>query len=177
MKITIWQLFKDALFQPKKHAAYRLLSIGKIMQYLLVLASLITVISFIQFSLGFGQQQHTIEGFSEFMANIQWLLYPLSFIFLFIMNTSMLMIRVSIYAALALVLLNLFKRRGEYRMLWRTAALSMTLGYLVSTILSFFSYTSFWIAAGSAFITLCYLYFAIQKYPKQPNSKIIVPNN
>ncbi|MBQ0140345.1 MAG: DUF1189 family protein [Kurthia sp.] len=174
--MTIWQLFKDALLHPKKHAAYRLLPIGKVIQYLFLLSTIITLISFTQFTLGFGEQTNSIEGLAQYIDGIEWLLYPLSLIFLFIMNTSLLFIRVSIYAAIGLLFIYFLHRRGEYRMLWRTATFSMTLGFLLSTILSFFNLTSLWISFISAIITLVYLYIALKKYPKQPKEKLIVPN-
>lgn len=176
MKITYWQLLKDALLHPKKHAAYRLLPIGKLIQYLFLLSIIITIISFIQFALGFNQQANSIEGLQQYIGGIQWLMYPLSFLFLFIMNTSLLFIRVSIYAAVGLIFIHLLHRRGEYRMLWRTATFSMTCGFLFSTCLSFFNLTSPWISLISAGITIFYLSIATQKYPKKPKEKLSVPN-
>lgn len=172
MQITHWQLLKDALLYPKKHAAYRLLPIGKIIQYIFLLSTIITIISFIQFVLGFSE----IEGLQQYIGEIKWLLYPLSLLFLVTMNTALLFIRISIYAAIGILIIHLLHRRGEYRMLWRTATFSMTCGFLVSAILSFFNITSLWVSFSSALITLLYLYIAIQKYPKQPKKNLVVPN-
>ncbi len=43
------QLFIDSLINPKKLAAYRILSIGKVIQYVFILITLVTAFSFGQF--------------------------------------------------------------------------------------------------------------------------------
>lgn len=174
MKIPLRKLYIDAIFHPKKHAAYRLLSIGRTIQFLFSLVLFITVCAFIKFSFALGDQNDMIEGMSTYMNDIQWLLYPLAFIFLFIINTALLFIRVSFYAAVGLLLLKILSRRGEYRMLWRTASFSITLAFLLTTILSYFLPSSPILTLGGFAVTVLYLFIAIKKYPVQPKAKLNV---
>lgn len=175
MKIPHWRLLIDALIHPQKHAAYRLLPIGKTMQFLFLLIFFISIGTFINFTLNLGEQNSSLEGMTPYISEIKWLLYPLAFIILFTFNTALLFIRVSFYAAIGLLLLKMIARRGEYRMLWRTATFSTTLGYLVTSILSFFIPSAMWITLLGFMLTLIYLWVAIRKYPKQPKPKISVP--
>lgn len=175
MKIPQWRLLIDALIHPKKHAAYRLLPIGKTMQFLFLLIFFISIGTFINFTFNLDEQNSTLEGMAPYISEIKWLLYPLAFIFLFIFNTALLFIRVSFYAAVGLLLLKVTERRGEYRMLWRTATFSTTLGYLLTSTLSFFLPSAMWITLLGFLITMTYLWIAIRKYPKQPKTKINVP--
>ncbi|GEK33936.1 DUF1189 family protein [Kurthia sibirica] len=171
MKITHYRLFLDSLLHPKKHAAFRLLSIGKLIQFLFLIALLISIPASIQFIEGLSTQKAATEGLSSFLHAINWLLYPLSFLFIIIFNITILFIQASLYALLALCLLKFFQRRGEYRMLWRTAAFSMILGVLLSTVLSFFFTDQLAFHLLAIAITTIYLLIAIQKYPKQATAK------
>lgn len=174
MKTSFFQLFKDALYHPKKHAAYRLLSIGKTIQYLFILITIVTICSFIKFTFSLGNEADTLHEITPYLNDIKWLLYPLAFLFLFIMNTAFLFIRVSFYAFIGLFLLKLLQRRGEYRMLWRTATFSMSLGYLLTTGLSFFLPSTFWLTLLGFVLTVSYLVIAVRKYPVQPKVKTSV---
>lgn len=177
MNISHRKLFLDALFSPKKHGAYRLLPIGKVIQFTFLLTFLMTILSFFGFSNGFSVEQNQLIGFENYFNSIKWLLYPLSFITLWISIIVLFYVQISIYAGIALMYIVYTNRRGEYRMLWRTATFSSTLGFVLSNLLSFTTIPSFLILLLSSGITFFYLLIAVQKYPKQPNARKIVPTN
>ena len=80
MKISHTQLMIDSLTNPKKLGAYRILSIGKVMQYAFLMIALITAFSFGQF-LSTGTDE--IFGYTEieqYIESIQWLVYPIAII-------------------------------------------------------------------------------------------------
>ncbi|MFP3918811.1 DUF1189 family protein, partial [Lysinibacillus telephonicus] len=126
------QLFIDSLIHPKKLAAYRLLSIGKIIQYVFLLIAVITIFSFIQFITGVSENSVELVGLTEYVKDIQWLLYPFALLLLTITSTFLLFIRISLYALVGIVLLKILKRRGEYRHMWRTASLAITWSTLLT---------------------------------------------
>jgi len=68
----------------------------------------------------------------------------------------------------AVAILNLRKRRGEYRHLWRTTALSVTIPTLLAFILSFWDF-GFAVSLITSLLTILYLYLAIGYYPKKPS--------
>ncbi|MGB6408785.1 MAG: DUF1189 family protein [Planococcus donghaensis] len=167
MNLNLYQLFKASLMEPKKQAAVRVMSIGKIMQFIFVFISLLTIASFIEWSTGLGNASSSIEGLIEFVEEIDWLLYPFAFVFLFVSTTIYHFIKISLFALIALLILNSRKRRGEYRHLWRTTALSVTIPTLLAFVLSFFD-VGFKVSIATSLLTIFYLYVAIGYYPKKP---------
>ena len=111
--MNLFQLFKASLHSPKKIAAFRLIPIGKVMQYIFIFIFLLTIISFVQFINGISVQQSSMEGLLEYFEDIQWLLYPFAFVFLFVLNTLFSFIRISIFAYIGTFILytNEAKRR------------------------------------------------------------------
>ncbi len=168
MKIKHWQLFKDSLFQPKKLAAYRLLPIGKVIQYILMLVLFVTIVSLIQFVTGSSIETSQINGLKEFFNEVKWLIYPASFILLFLINSFSLFLQISIYALAGLVILIIRKKRGEYRHIWRTAALAVTLPTIIATLSVFLPIHTYTMTIFTALLTLLYVFIASSKYPNQP---------
>ncbi|MCP1145278.1 DUF1189 family protein [Lysinibacillus endophyticus] len=162
------QLFIDSLLHPKKLAAYRLLSIGKTIQYVFLLIALVTIFSFIQFLTGVSTISYSIEGLTEYIEDIQWLLYPFAILFLILTTTVLLFGRISIYAFVGVVILKLTNRRGEYRHMWRTAALANTWSTLLSIIFTTLQFTGTIPTLIGIVITVILLFIASTKYPKIP---------
>lgn len=165
------QLFLDSLFQPKKLAAYRILSIGKVIQYVFILITIVTFFSFIQFMTGVSETAIQMKGLQQYVKDIQWLLYPFALFLLFFTSTVLLFVRISIYAAIGTVLLKLLKRRGEYRHMWRTSAFAITWSTLLSILFSFFSLSSGLATTINAIITIILLILASLNYPKLEKTK------
>lgn len=162
------QLFIDSLLHPKKLAAYRLLSIGKTIQYVFLLIALVTIFSFIQFLTGVSTISYSIEGLTEYIEDIQWLLYPFAILFLILTTTVLLFGRISIYAFVGVVILKVTNRRGEYRHMWRTAALANTWSTLLSIIFTTLQFTGTIPTLIGIVITVILLFIASTKYPKIP---------
>ncbi|KQL34227.1 DUF1189 family protein [Psychrobacillus sp. FJAT-21963] len=163
--MNLLQLFKASLHSPKKIAAFRLIPIGKVMQYIFIYILIITSISFVQFMNGISVQQANMEGLLEYFQEIQWLLYPFSFIFLFVLNTLLIFVRISIFAYVGVIILSLLKRKGEYRHLWRSTLFASTIPMLISVVVAFFNISTGYIQFCIYFVTLVYLFLACKYYP------------
>lgn len=162
------KLFIDSLIHPKKLAAYRLLTIGKTIQYVFLLVTILAIFSFVQFLLGVSESSYNIQGLTEYVEGIQWLLYPFAFILLFLTSTILLFVRISIYAFVGVVILKLAKRRGEYRHMWRTASLAVTWSTLLSILFSVIHLSSALSTLIGMIVTILILIAASGKYPKLP---------
>lgn len=168
MKIKHWQLFKDSLIHPKKLAAYRLLPIGKVIQYVLLLVLFVTIVSFIQFLTGVGLETTQINGLKQFVNDIKWLIYPFAFLLLFIINSFTFFVQISIYAFIGLGILKFTNKRGEFRHIWRTTAFTVTLSTILTTLSVFLITNTSLVSSISIVITVIYLVIACSKYPNQP---------
>ncbi|MCH7321683.1 DUF1189 domain-containing protein [Solibacillus sp. MA9] len=163
--ISHMQLFLDSLTNPKKLGAYRILSIGKVMQYAFLMIALLTAFSFGQFVNG---GTDAIFGYSEieqYAADIQWIVYPIAVVFLFVLNSSVYFIKVSLYALAGQFFVKPMKRRGEYRQVWRSAVFACTWATLLTMIGNLFPISANIITLISIFITMLFIIIAITKYP------------
>ena len=160
------QLFIDSLINPKKLAAYRILSIGKVIQYVFILVTLATAFSFGQFTTGVSEDLFNMDGLTNYIADIQWLLYPFAFIFLFVMTSLLIFAQISLYSLAGLFLVKGMQRRGEYRQIWRTTAFAITWSTLLSILFKIFQLSSNWVILIGVFITMGILIIALTKYPK-----------
>lgn len=163
--MNLYQLFKASLHSPKKIAAFRLIPIGKVMQYVFIYIFLMTAISFIGFVNGISEQQQNVEGLIEYFSDIKWLIYPFALVFLFVLNTMLIFVRISIFAYIGTLILFLLKRRGEYRHLWRTTLFASTVPMAVSIFLAIFQWSNDFIQLAIYVITFIYLYLSLKYYP------------
>lgn len=165
MKISHIQLFIDSLTNPKKLGAYRILSIGKVMQYAFLMIALLTAFSFGQF-INTGADE--IFGYAEieqYIESIQWLVYPIAVIFLFVMNTLIYFVKVSLYALAGLFFIKPMKRRGEYRQVWRTAVFACTWSTLLTMLGNLLPFSPTFMTLVSIFVTMLFIIVALTKYP------------
>lgn len=163
------QLFIDSLIHPKKLAGYRMLSIGKVIQYVFILTSLLTIFSFIEFVTGMtNANTFEIEGLTQYIEDIEWLLYPSALVVLFLTSTTLVFIQISIFALIGFGFLKLMKRRGEYRHMWRSSSLAITWNTLVSILFPFLPVHNLVGTIIGIGITLILLIIATKKYPKMP---------
>lgn len=165
------QLFIDSLIHPKKLAAYRLLPIGKVIQYTFLLISLVTVFSFGRFTAGVSIDTFEIIGLTEYIEEIKWLLYPATFIMLFVFTTMLIFAQIALYALAGLFILKVMKRRGEYRHIWRTTTFAITWATLLSVLSTYLPISDTIISIFSLLLTITLLIVAFTKYPKQPTAK------
>ncbi|MEY9973739.1 phage shock protein PspC (stress-responsive transcriptional regulator) [Lysinibacillus sp. RC46] len=168
------QLFIDSLIHPKKLAAYRLLPIGKVIQYTFLLITVVTVFSFGRFTAGMSVDafdMNSLNGITEYIEDVKWVLYPVTFIMLFVFTTMLIFAQIALYAVAGLLILKVMKRRGEYRHIWRTTTFAMTWAILISMLADYLPINSTIISVFSLFLTVTLLIVAITKYPKQPIKK------
>ncbi|TQR18582.1 DUF1189 family protein [Psychrobacillus soli] len=163
--MNLYQIFKASLHSPKKIAAFRLIPIGKVMQYIFSYIFMMSLISFVFFTSGISDQQTTMEGLLEYFSKIQWLLYPFAFVFLFVLNTVLIFVQISIFAYIGSGILYLRKRRGEYRHIWRTTLFASTVPMLLSILATLLQWTSSYVQIVVYIITFVYIVLATKYYP------------
>ncbi|KOS68046.1 4-hydroxy-3-methylbut-2-en-1-yl diphosphate synthase [Lysinibacillus contaminans] len=165
------QLFIDSLIHPKKLAAYRLLPIGKVIQYTFLLILLVTVFSFGRFTAGVNVDNFDISGLTAYIEEIKWLLYPATFLMLFIFTTMLIFAQIALYAFAGLFFLKVMKRRGEYRNVWRTTTFAITWTTLISLLAAYLPISETVTSVFSLLLTLTLLIISFTKYPIQPITK------
>lgn len=163
--MSLFQLFKSSLISPKKMAAFRLIPIGKVMQYIFIYICIMSIISFVYFINGISDQQQSMEGLLEYFSQIQWLLYPFSFLFLFVLNTLFIFVRISIFAYIGSIILLIRKKKGEFRHIWRTALFASTIPMLLSIIFSILDVSNNYIQLVNYIVSLLILVLATKYYP------------
>lgn len=108
---------------------------------------------------------------AEDLKGIGPLLYPAAFVLQFLISTFYFYIKASVFALAGMGIIRIRKRRGEYRHLWRTSAIAMTVPtlLLLANDLSggFIPYAT----VGSWVIALVYIWLAAGYYPKNAPSK------
>lgn len=165
MKISHTQLLIDSLTNPKKLGTYRILSIGKVMQYAFLMIAVTTAFSFGQF---ITTGTDNIFGYTEiahYIESIRWLVYPIAIIFLFVMNTLIYFVKVSLYALVGQFFIKPMKRRGEYRQVWRTAVFACTWTTVLTMFSNLFPISPTIMTLISIFITMLFIILALTKYP------------
>ena len=167
MKISHMQLLIHSLTSPKKLGAYRILSIGKVMQYAFLMITLITAFSFGQFTNSGTAEIFGYPEIEQYAQNIQWIVYPIAIVLLFVLNTSIYFIKVSLYALAGLFFIKPMKRRGEYRQVWRTAVFASTWGTFLTLFGNVVIISQTITTLGSIFITMFFIIVALTKYPAQ----------
>lgn len=165
------QLFIDSLIHPKKLAAYRLLPIGKVIQYTFLLITLVTVFSFGRFTAGVNIDNFNVSGLTAYIEDIKWLLYPVTLLMLFIFTTMLIFAQIALYALAGLFFLKVMKRRGEYRNVWRTTTFAITWTTILSVLAVYIPISDTIISIFSLLLTLTLLIISFTKYPKHPKTK------
>lgn len=167
MNVNVFQLLKASLMEPKKQAAVRILPIGKIMRFVFLFILVLTIAAFIEFVNGLDTVSEDLEGLLQYIEEIEWLLYPLAFVLLFVSTTLYHFIKISVFAGIGVGLLRWMNRRGEYRQLWRTAALAVTFPTIITFAVGYVVENQ-WLLFLLSLLTIAYLYLAIKYYPKKP---------
>lgn len=164
--MSLFEVAKASLSSPKKLAAFRLMPMGKTMQYIFIFIALFTLLGFYQFVTDVGENTTQLDGLVDYFNEISWLLYPFAFVFLFVVQTLLIFMRISILAGIVWLAASFLKKRGDYRFLWRTTLFANTwsfllllVGYLFASDLLFIQ----WISYG---ITLALTFSALRYYPK-----------
>ena len=166
--MTHTQLFIMSLTSPKKLGAVRFMPIGKVLQYAFLLVTILTVFSFARFTTGVTDSTLDMSGLMEYVEDIRFLLYPVAFILLFIVNTLLLFARISLYALVGTLFMHSMQRRGEYRNVWHTATFAITWATLLSIAFEFVPIPAIITTSIAIFITMLFIFIGLTKYPKLP---------
>ncbi|MFC7364832.1 MULTISPECIES: DUF1189 family protein [Bhargavaea] len=141
------------------------------MKYIFVFVFITAVLSFISFSISSGDILKETELPAEDLKGIGPLLYPAAFVLQFLISTFYFYIKASIAALAGMGIIRIRGRRGEYRHLWRTSAVALTVPTLLlladdllGGIIPFATALS-WAAA------LVYIWLAAGYYPKKAPAK------
>lgn len=146
----------------------------KVIQYTFLLITIVAVFSLGRFVTGMSVDtfdMDSLHGLTDYIENIKWLLYPFTFLMLFIVTTMLIFGQIAIYALAGLFILKITKRRGEYRHLWRTTTFAITWATLLSMLAEYLPAYKVIISVISVFVTIILLIIALTKYPKQPTAK------
>ena len=127
---------------------------------------LFTVISFIRYIIGDAALFEASPELLEQGKLIGGLIYPIAFILQLVISTFYIFLRISVFAYVGVVLLRLMKRRGEYRFMWNTAAIAITVPILVTIVLDFFPVISDYSMMITSLIHVGYIAAAAKYYPK-----------
>ena len=165
--MKFYQLFIASLYEPKKLAAFRLLPIGKVFKYVFMFIFLFTIISFGRFYLGDELLVEQNPDLIEHGKKIGLLIYPMALLLQLVISTFYVFIRITIFAYIGSLFLNIRKKRSNYLQIWRTSAFAMTVPLLLTIGFDF----SPKLAANGFLLTsiihLLYILAAIKYYPKQ----------
>lgn len=164
--MTFRHLFIASVSAPKKLAAFRLLPIGRVIRYIFYFIITMTLISFIRYLIGDAGLFEASPELETYSQTIGSLLYPIAIVFQFVIATFYVFVRISLFAAFGMLLGMLFRRRVEYRFIWRTTAVAITLPLLLTMILDFFPMTETFSAWLTSIIHISYIAFALKYYPK-----------
>jgi hypothetical protein len=165
--MTLTQIFLASFTSPKKLAAFRLMPIGKVIQYVFIFVTLLTIMSFVNFTIGFNQDFSGINGLLEYMDEMEWILYPFAFVIQFIMSTILIFARICIMAFAGMIILKFYRRRGDYRHVWRTTAFAYTVPTLLSILFLYMGLSDGWITLITTLSCFVYLVLSLKYYPKK----------
>lgn len=160
------QIFKAAVYEPKKLAAFRLLPIGKTFQYIFLFVLLFTLISFLKYIFSGTSFIENSPELEQYGKSLGGLLYPIALILQFVISTLYIFVRISIFATIGTLLAKLMKRRGDFRFVWRTAAIASTVPILITMVFDYFPLLDRYSMIVTSVIHLSYTAVALRYYPK-----------
>ena len=165
--MKLHQLFVASFYEPKKLAAFRLLPIGKVFKYIFMFIFLFTIISFSRFYLN---DELLFEGNPDLVDHgkkIGLLIYPMALLLQLVISTFYVFIRITIFAYIGSLFLNLRRKRSNYLQIWRTSAFAMTVPMLLTIGFDFFPKLATNGFLITSIIHLIYILTAIKYYPRQ----------
>lgn len=160
------QIFRASIYEPKKLAAFRLLSIGKIFRYVFFFITLVTIISFTRFVEDETVLFELTPDLAEHANVIGGLIYPIAFLLQLVISTFYIFIRISVFAYAGILILKLLKRRGQYRHMWNTSAIASTTPILLGIILDVFRVENSYATIITSIVYIGYVAVSAKYYPK-----------
>ncbi|WP_342525418.1 DUF1189 family protein [Chryseomicrobium sp. FSL W7-1435] len=166
--MTLFKVFTSSLTSIKKIAAFRLMPMGKTMQYIFLFIFLFTLLAFLEFTTQIGTSAGQLDGVVDYFEEIDWLLYPFAFLLLFVIQTLLFFTQISLVAAVAWLAAPIMKRRADYRFLWRSTLFANTWSFLL-LLISYLVFEDSPVVHGISYaLTLVIVLLALRYYPKLP---------
>lgn len=162
-----WRIFKSSLFDLKKIANGRMLPIGKTFTYVFLFVFTFTLISFSRFIFGDAELFEMSPELQEQSEKIGVLIYPIAFGLQLVIGVFYIFIRISLFAYIGTFFMKWMKKRGQYLQVWGTAAIAMTVPFILTIVADFFPEWKSYSLIATSIIHLIYIILALQYFPKQ----------
>lgn len=158
--MTLWNVFLESIKLPKKKALFKLNRVGMdiVVIYLFILLLLVSIPSFIQQVTGTNGFIHDLNIFFQ-------IIY--FFIFYYLPMNLIVFSFLSLVAYIGLGITKIMNRKLRFSILWKMSAFSITLPFIIYTIVAMFipiSNIFLWLAILYTFILLSKM---ISIYPKR----------
>ncbi len=170
--ISIFTMFFKSLYSGMSIAKYRFIGIGKTLQYVFFLAILYFLPGFYRILISNKDSSILVPGFDLDTGSLMIIL-PIYILFMYIFNAGVIVCKITILAAIALLLAKLLNRTLPYRQGWRLTTFSITFSTLLFSLMTLFN-----LEIPGAFIidllaSLIYILISISKIPKQKLKKLV----
>ncbi|MBS4217141.1 DUF1189 family protein [Bacillus sp. FJAT-49711] len=166
-KKSIFIIFFKSLYSFQDIAKFRFLTIGKTINYTFFLVFLYFLPSLYHTLVLKGTSSSLLP---EFDTGSVAIMLPIFIIFMFILNTGILFLKISILAGVALIIARILKKKLPYRQSWRLTAFSISLPTFLFGLEPLLSKP---IPYGTFFdflISIMYIFFSIHKIPRPKKS-------
>lgn len=137
-------------------------------RYVFIFVALFTLLSFTRYIAGDAVLFESSPELLEHGETIGGLIYPIAFLLQLVISTTYIFIRISIFGYVGILLLKLMKRRGEYRHMWRTSAIAITIPVLLTIGFDFFPAMKNVSTGITSLVHFAYIAVAAKYYPKIP---------
>ena len=165
--MKLHQLFVASFYEPKKLAAFRLLPIGKVFKYIFMFIFLFTIISFGRFYMSDELLFESNPDLVDHGKKIGLLIYPMALLLQLVISTFYVFIRITVFAYIGSLFLNLRRKRSNYLQIWRTSAFAMTVPMLLTIGFDFFPKFASNGFLITSIVHLVYILLAIKYYPQK----------
>ncbi|MCJ8006840.1 DUF1189 family protein [Lederbergia wuyishanensis] len=162
-KKSIFSIFIKCLYSFKDIAKFRFLGIGKSINYTFFLVFLYFLPSLYNTIILKRDSSSLLPDFDTGSIAI---MLPIFIIFMYLLNTGIFFLKISILAGIAVLLAKVLNRKLPYRQSWRLTAFSITLPTLLFGLEPLLSKP---IPYGTLFdflISIIYIFFSIKKIPR-----------
>ncbi|MBS4199677.1 DUF1189 family protein [Bacillus sp. FJAT-49732] len=160
---SIFTIFLKSLYSFKDIAKFRFLGIGKTIKYTFFLVLLYFLPSLYNTLILRGESSSLLPDFDTGSIAI---MLPIFIIFMYIFNTGIIYLKISILAGVALLLANMLKRKLPYRQSWRLTAFSITLPTLLFGLEPLLSKPIPYGTFFDVLISIIFIFFSINKIPR-----------
>ncbi|MEK3890716.1 DUF1189 family protein [Bacillus sp. FSL K6-3431] len=166
--ITIFSMFIKSIYSVKHIAKFRFAGIGKTLQYVFFLALLYFLPGLIQ-ALAAGKDSSILVPGFDFDTGSLMIILPIYILFMYIFNAGVIIFKITVLAAIALLLAKILKRNLPYRQSWRLTAFSITFTTFSFGVLALFDLVIPGALIIDLAVSLIYICASILKIPKPKN--------